>query len=255
MKKNNLFKVVGIVILVYVLLSWIIPIVNSIGGFKWEVSKQLGFMSTASNVINTLPTFIPVVAFVLLVGAFYGVLKVTGAYDKIIDLFSTKASGREKLTLIIIIVLMALISSLVGLDLGLLILFPILIGLLVKIGYDILVALSAILGATVIGMYGSTFAISSYGINMQILSTKPFSQIVPKIVFFVVALAGLISFVLLYCKKNDLPNVSVKKIGHKEDKNDVKADSKKQKFEKRKSISSNKDNKKKKRKNVELYQH
>ena len=204
MKKNNLFKVVGIVILAYVLLSWIIPIVNSIGGFKWDVSKQLGFTSTASNILNTLPTFIPMIVYVLLVGAFYGVLKATGAYDKIIDLFSEKASGREKCTLILIIVLMALVSSLVGLDLGLLIVFPILIGLLVKIGYDKMVALSATLGATIVGMYGATFAASSYGMNMQILGTKALSQIVPKVIFFVLALAGLIVFVIRYCAKKNM---------------------------------------------------
>ena len=207
MKKSNLFKAVGIVILSYVLLSWIIPVVNSIGGFKWEVSNQLGFVSTVFNVLNSLPTFIPVVTFVLLVGAFYGVLKTTGAYDKIIDLFSSKAVGREKLLLILVIVLMALVSSLVGLDLGLLILFPILIGLLVKIGYDKLVALSATLGATIIGMYGATFSISLYGVNNQILGIKTFSQIIPKVVFLVLGLAGLIVLVLMYCKKNGLPVV------------------------------------------------
>ncbi len=248
MKKNNLFKVVGIVILAYVLLSWIIPIVNSIGGFKWDVSKQLGFTSTASNILNTLPTFIPMIVYVLLVGAFYGVLKATGAYDKIIDLFSEKASGREKCTLILIIVLMALVSSLVGLDLGLLIVFPILIGLLVKIGYDKMVALSATLGATIVGMYGATFAASSYGMNMQILGTKPLSQIVPKVIFFVLALAGLIVFVLLYCKKNNLPKGSVGQIVNKVKKEakEVKLSSKKDKKEKKFSANKDKKNKSKK---------
>lgn len=205
MKKSNLFKAVGIVILSYVLLSWIIPIVNSIGGFKWDVSHQLGFVSTAFNVLNSLPTFIPVVTFVLLVGAFYGVLKTTGAYDKIIDLFSSKVVGREKLLLIIIIVIMALISSLVGLDLGLLIVFPIIIGLLIKIGYDKMVALSATLGATIIGMYGATFSTSLYGVNNQILGIKTFNQIVPKVIFLVLGVVALIVFVLMYCKKNALP--------------------------------------------------
>ena len=239
MKKSNLFKAVGIVILSYVLLSWIIPIINSIGGFKWKVSNQLGFVSTVFNVLNSLPTFIPVITFVLLVGAFYGVLKATGAYDKIIDLFSSKVVGREKLLLILVIILMALVSSVVGLDLGLLIVFPILIGLLVKVGYDKMVALSATLGATIIGMYGATFSISLYGVNNQILDLKTFNQIIPKVVFFVLGLAGLIAFVLMYCKKNGLP------ASNKGDNMEVKVSSKKSDKVKKSSVKRGKDRKSK----------
>ena len=111
MKKNNLFKAVGVVILAYVLLSWIVPIVYSIGGFKGEVSNQIGFVSLINVILETFSGFGSVVLYVLLVGAFYGVLKATGAYDKVMDHLSNKASGREKATLITIIVCMALISS------------------------------------------------------------------------------------------------------------------------------------------------
>ena len=165
MKKNNLFKAVGIVILAYILMSWIVPIIYSITGTEAQVSYQIGFVSILSVLLETFSGFGTVVVYVLLVGAFYGVLKVTGAYDKVLELLSSKASGKEKGVLISTIVGMAIISSISGLDLGFLVVFPILISLLVKIGYDKLVALSATLGATLIGMYGATFAGTLYGIN------------------------------------------------------------------------------------------
>ena len=211
MKKNNLFKAVGVVILAYVLLSWIVPIVYSIGGFKGEVSNQIGFVSLTNVILETFSGFGSVVLYVLLVGAFYGVLKATGAYDKVMDHLSSKASGREKATLITIIVCMALISSVSGLDLGLLVLFPLLIGLVVRMGYDKMVALSATVGATLVGMYGATLAGTLYGANNTILGLKKFDQIVPKIVLFVVGLAALIVFVLLYIKNNGVKKVTVKK--------------------------------------------
>ena len=204
MKKNNLFKAVGIVILAYVLMSWIVPIIYSITGTEAEVSYQIGIISIFSVVLEAFSGFGAVVLFVLLVGAFYGVLKAIGAYDKIMDFLTTKASGKEKIWLVTIIISMAVISSVAGLDLGLLIVFPLLIGFIVKIGYDKLVALSATLGATIIGMYGATFAGTLYGINNSILGLEKFDQIIVKIIFFVLGVAALLAFVLMYCKKNKL---------------------------------------------------
>ena len=204
MKKNNLFKAVGITILAYVLLSWIVPIVYSIGGFEGEVSNQIGFVSILNVVLETFSGFGGVVLFVLLVGAFYGVLKATGAYDKLIDYFLAKASGKEKCALITTIVVMAIISSITGLDIGLLILFPLLIGLIVKMGYDKMVALGATLGATIIGMYGATFAGTLYGINNGALNLGKYDQIATKVVLLVLGVAALICAIVTYCNKKKL---------------------------------------------------
>lgn len=223
MKKNNLFKAVGIVILIYILMSWIVPIIYGIAGAKTDnVSTQIGFVSILSVILETFSGFGTVVLYVLLVGAFYGVLKVTGAYDKVMELLSEKSKGKEKGVLIAIIVVMALISSITGLDLGLLVLYPILIGLLVKMGYDKLVALSATVGATIIGMYGATFAGTLYGLNNDVLSLKPYDQIVPKIIFLVVGVAALVVFVLMYCKKKDFKFETKKKVAKVSSKKDSK---------------------------------
>ncbi len=226
MKKNNLFKAVGIVILIYILMSWIVPIIYSVAGIDGEVSYQIGFVSILSVLLETFSGFGTVILYVLLVGAFYGVLKATGAYDKLIELLSSKANGREKGVLIGIIVLMAVISSISGLDLGLLVVFPILISLIVKMGYDKLVALSATLGATVIGMYGATFAGTLYGLNNTVLNLKTFDQFIPKLIFLVVGVVGLVLFVLMYCKKKDF-KFGEKKLVEKSDKKDDSKDSKK----------------------------
>lgn len=232
MKKNNLFKALGIVILIYVLMSWIVPIIYSVANIEGDVAYQIGFVSILSVILEAFSGFGSVVLYVLLVGAFYGVLKVTGAYDKVMELLSDKSKGREKAVLVGIIVLMAIISSISGLDLGLLILYPLLIGLIVKIGYDKMVALSATLGATIVGMYGATFAGTLYGLNNQVLGLDKFDQIVPKIIFFVVGLAALIVFVLLYCKKNDF-KFETKKVVKADAKKDTKVKVKKEKSNKK----------------------
>lgn len=204
MKKNNLFKAIGIVILFYVLFSWIVPIIYSVAGIEGEVSNQIGLVSIFSVILETFSGFGSVVLFVFLVGAFYGVLKATGAYDKVIEFLTTEFKGAEKVALIAIMVIMAIISSVSGLDLGLLILFPLLIGVIVNLGYDKLVALSATFGATLIGVYGSTLAGTTYGINNSLLSLDAFDKILFKVLFLVLGLAALITFVIMYCKRNGM---------------------------------------------------
>lgn len=248
MKKNDLFKAVGIVILAYILMSWVVPIIYSIAGAEGDVSYQIGFVSILSVVLETFSGFGTVVLYVLLVGAFYGVLKVTGAYDKILELLSSKAKGREKGVLIAIIIAMTVISSVSGLDLGLLVVFPILLAFIVKMGYDKMVALSATLGATVIGMYGATFANTLYGLNNTVLNIKMYDMIIPKLIFFVVGLGALIFFVLMYCKKKDFDFEDIEVSAKKDEK--IKVSSAKKvsakKDEKVKVSKSKKDTKTKK---------
>lgn len=201
MKKNNIFKAIGIVMLFYILCSWLVPIIYSIAGSDAQVSYQIGIVSIFSVILETFSGFGSVVLFVLLVGAFYGVLKATGAYDKIMDFLVSKSKGKEKGVLVAIIILMAIISSISGLDLGLLIVFPILIGFVGKMGYNKLVALSATVGATVIGMYGSTFSGTLYGLNNTILGTKPLDSIWFKVLLLILGVAALIAYTLIFATK------------------------------------------------------
>lgn len=203
MKKNNLFKAVGLVILAYVLLSWLVPIIYSVADIKGEISYQIGITSFLSVILETFSGFGTTILYILLVGAFYGVLKVTGAYDKIVSLLTAKAKGREKICLYSTIVLMAIVSSISGLDLGLLIVYPILISLIVKTGYDKLVALSATVGATIVGMYGATIAGTMYGLNEQVLKLEPLDNILFKVVLLVAGIVALLVFVHLYCNKKN----------------------------------------------------
>ena len=235
MKKNNLFKAVGIVILFYVLFSWIVPIIYSVAGLEGEVSNQIGFVSIFSAILETFSGFGSVILFVFLVGGFYGVLKATGAYDKVMEFLTTKFTGKEKAVLIAVMIFMAVIASVSGLDLGLLILFPLLMGLIVKLGYDKLVALSATVGATLIGMYGSTLSSTTYGLNNSLLGLEMYDKILFKVLFLVLGLAALIAFVIMYCKKHEMifsnkkPVKSTKKLTASKAKKVVKKDASKSK--------------------------
>ena len=227
MKKNNLFKILGIVLAGYVLLSWLVPIIVSIFGWKVEASYQIGLTKFGSTFIDAFAGFSNVIVFILLIGGLYAVMDATGAYKPAIEKLAEKFKGKEKLVLITIIVLMSIISSITGLELGLLILFPFIISLILMMGYDKIIALVATFGATIVGMYGATYAGTLYGYLDGFMQTKPTDNILAKVILFVLALGLLIGFTLIYMKKNNmLPEKTAKKT--------VKSETKKEKVKKEK---------------------
>ncbi len=233
MKKNNLFKILGIVLAGYVLLSWLVPIVVSIFGWKVEASYQIGLTKFGSTFIDAFAGFSNVIVFILLIGGLYAVMDATGAYKPAIEKLAEKFKGKEKLVLITIIVLMAIISSITGLELGLLILFPFIISLVLMMGYDKIIALVATFGATIVGMYGATYAGTLYGYLDGFMQTKPTDNILAKVILFVLALGLLIGFTLIYMKKNNmLPEKTAKKSKEKATKKTVKSETKKEKVKK-----------------------
>lgn len=219
MKKNNLFKVVGIVILGYVALTWLVPIIASIFGETETLSYQVGFVSGGLKLVETVAGFANNLVFILLVGGFYAILEATGKYEKSLSLMVNKIKGKEKIVLISIMVLMAIISSVTGLDLALLIVFPFVISLILMMGYDKMVALCATFGSTIIGMYGATYASTLYGPLTSMIGTDLTSEILAKVILFVLGLGLLIAFVLMYIKRSAKDK---SKDSKKEDKKTVK---------------------------------
>ncbi len=226
MKKNNLFKILGFVLVGYVLLSWLVPIIVSIFGWKVEASYQIGLVKFGSTFIDAFAGFSNIIIFILLVGGLYAVMDATGAYKTTIETLAEKFKGKEKIVLITIIVLMAIISSITGLELALFVLFPFIISLVLMMGYDKLIALVATFGATIVGMYGATYAGTLYGYLDGFMQTKPNDNILAKVIFFVVSLGLLIGFTLIYMKKHKMLETKSNK-KEKKDKKEKKKETKK----------------------------
>lgn len=182
MKKNSLFKVVGIVILLYAVLTYIFPTATSFGVLEDIERSQVDIFTFFRIIFEAFSGFFGIIIFVLLVGAFYGVLKKTTIYDQIVEFFSKRFRGREIVFLVATIVLVSLISALTGLEVGLFFIFPILISIIIALGYDKITALSATLGATVIGIYGSIFGGTVYAISNQMLGLDVYDGLVTKII-------------------------------------------------------------------------
>lgn len=201
MKKHNTIKVVLIAILVITLLTWILPAAYYSSGYVDQGRVQMGLFDLFNYPATAISYFGYLAIFVLVVGAFYGVISKIGAYRDLLDKLANSFKKRGILVLSIIMVILAVLTSICGLQMGLVVFFPMLVSLILLMGYDKMVAALSLVGSTMIGVAGSTFATNTTSILNSVLSLKTTSAIWWKIAILVIGLALLIVNTVLYIKK------------------------------------------------------
>ncbi len=201
MKKHNGLKVVLISILTLFLLTWILPAAVYQGSYLDQGRVQMGLFDLFSYPTATVAYFGYVGIFVLLIGGFYGVLSKIGAYRTLLDKIVAKFKGKEGLLLAIIMIIMAVATSVCGLSLILLFFFPLIISLILLMGYNKLVAAGVTVGSVMIGLIGTTFAGGTLDLLNQVLGLNMQTELVTKIIILVIGLVLLIFNTLMYAKK------------------------------------------------------
>lgn len=85
MKKHNALKIVVITMLVFMLLTWILPAATYQTSYYELGRAQIGFFDIFSYQNTVLGYFGYIAVYILMVAGFYGVLYKTGAYRRILD--------------------------------------------------------------------------------------------------------------------------------------------------------------------------
>ncbi len=212
MKKYNVLKVVIITLLLFALLTWIIPCATYQTEYTELGRYQVGLFDILSYQSTVFGYFGYVALFVLVVGGFYGVLYKTGAYRSILDSLCKKFKGKEAICLIIIMALFAFLTSFAGLQLALLMLFPFVISLVLMMGYNKFAATAVTAGSVAVGLMGTTFSYNTTQVLQQYLSVELTDLIWAKIILLVVGVA-LLAFCVLKLGKKE----STKKCDDKDD--------------------------------------
>ena len=177
MKKHNTVKVVLITLLVIMLLTWLLPAAYYQTSYVDQGRVQMGLFDLFSYPTTALSYFGYIALFILVVGGFYGVLNKIPAYRTLLDDMAKTFKKKGKLVVSIIMVLLAVITSICGLQLGLIMFFPFLIALILLMGYDKLVAALTVVGSTMIGIAGTTFAYANTSTLISTLSIKDFDNL------------------------------------------------------------------------------
>jgi len=196
MKKNDLLKTIGLCFLIFVLLSWIIPTGSySTGEYVKGSFNVVGLTDLFYYPVVTFGTFIQYGILFLVLGGFYGVINETGVYKKMVDAITKRFDGKEKLFLILIISILALLSALTNLQLALFMVVPLLVAVVMSLGYDKITAFASTVGAILVGSIGSLYGINNGHINYA-LSLDIHNNIIAKVVLLAVLVFLLIMFVL-----------------------------------------------------------
>ncbi len=212
MKKHNTLKVVIITLLLFALLTWILPCATYQTEYTELGRYQVGLFDILSYQSTVLGYFGYVALFVLVVGGFYGVLYKTGAYRRMLDSLVKKFKGKEVICLVVIMALFAFLTSFAGLQLALLMLFPFVISLVLMMGYNKSTAVAVTAGSVAVGLMGTTFSYNTTQVLQQYLSVELTDLIWAKIVLLLLGVVLLALFTLKFGKK-----ASTKKVDDKEE--------------------------------------
>ena len=210
-KKYGLFKVLMVLLLLVVVATYFIK------GRQDSIS-YLALGDVFLNYVQAFYYFFDTAIFILVVGGFYGFLNRVPAYKKLVKNIADKVADKRKMFVIIMTIVFALLSSLTGLNMILLLFIPFVVSIILLLGYDKLVALSATIGGTIIGLIGGIFFTIKDPGSQYTIGYTTFDKLVgldshwanlfPKILLLVLALGLLIFYIVRHMKKIEDGEVS-----------------------------------------------
>ena len=207
MKKHGLLKILGALLLLVVIASFALT-------GRGDVKDYIGLGDIVLRGLQSLYYFFYIALFILCIGGFYGVLNKAPSYKKLLDNIVTKVKPLGRKFVIVTILVFAIIASLTGMTLPLLIFVPFVISIILLLGYDKLVAISATVVSIMIGYIGGVFA-TFYNPSTYTMSTyekfvgldNAFSNVPQKLLLLFAGITLLIYFV-----SNHIKNVEKKKV-------------------------------------------
>ena len=216
MKKNSLLKVILMVLGSLLLVCGLLGI---LGYFVPALEGKFNIIPVGDALVNFVQSFyyfFDTVVYLLILGAFYGVLNEVPAYKKLIENIVVKIKNHSKLFIFIVIALFAVLTSVTG-QLGVLLIFvPFVAMIILGLGYDKLVAISSTVVSMSIGLMSSLYLTfrdpnNYYGYSSTTiegsLELDLYTNLWPKLILLVLGVALLIFFVNRHIK-----NVQDKKV-------------------------------------------
>lgn len=197
MKKTGLFKIILFVLLGLVVTTWIFSASYFSEGTLAELGMyNIGFFDYFSLIFGTFEFsyFIQILLLLVSIGALYGVLGKTGKYRAWIEKIAKDNKGKEFLFLVIVSFVIAVLTSVFDYGFCLLIFFPLLISIILAMGYDKVTALVATFGAMLVGTIGNILGYNTSHVAADLLSLNAADGLFYKIALFLGAYIVLMIF-------------------------------------------------------------
>lgn len=157
-KKYGLLKGIGMTILIAFILSWVLEAGQfQDTSFVAAGMKRLGLYDILGLVDGSIYFCLSKIIMLLLIGGLYGVLGKIGAYDRLTTSLAKKCVKHEKITVVILSILIAGLSSVITETFAILIFIPFIIAIFYKMKLDKLTILAVTFGSMLIGVMGGTY--------------------------------------------------------------------------------------------------
>ena len=215
-KMPSSYTVLLIIIAIMAVMTWIIPAGAFVDGvYKaqpqnpqgiWDVlmapiRAMLGTSPEEGSLIKETSAAIDVAFFILMVGGFLGVVNETGMLDTGIASIVKKYKGREKMLILVLMPLFALGGTTYGMGEETMAFYPLLVPVMMAVGFDSLTGVAIILLGSQIGCLASTLNPFATGIASSTAGVSLGEGIILRLIFWVV-LTGLSTwFVYKYADK------------------------------------------------------
>lgn len=210
MKKKSLLVAILITIAIAVLLTWIFPVSYFQYSLIESAREQVGIFELLGFGSTIMQYFGGPIFYILAIGGFYGVMTMIPGYRNMLEKIKKLFKGREWLCLLTIALLLLVATSFAGLSTALMFVFPLIISIVLVLGYDKVTAAIASAGAVLVGLIGNTIGYGNSGIILAILEIKTSSLWLVRIIIFVLISALYIFAMLKYASKHKLTDSETK---------------------------------------------
>ena len=210
-KKYGLFKVLSLLLLVCILVTYFIK-------GRQDTTSYLALGDVVLNYLQSFYYFFDTALFILVVGGFYGVLNKIPAYQEMLKRIAKRVEEKRLVFVIAITIIMALVASLTGLDILLFLFVPMIISIILLLGYDKLVALSSTVGSIIVGFIGGIFVTfkdptSLYSISYTTMDElvgleSKFDNLLVRILLLVLGVGLLIYNMISHIKKVETSSIN-----------------------------------------------
>ena len=157
-KEHDLVKIIGIMLLLVVVLSWIIPTGTFSSGATFTEGEmgRLGLGHLFYGFSYAIQNYAIQIGFLLMVGVFYGVVSKTEGYKEFVNRLANIFKGKEILVSLIISFIIVLLTSVLNNTFVLIVFMPVLITILRKMGLDKVSSFAITFGSMLVGVLGAT---------------------------------------------------------------------------------------------------
>lgn len=169
--------------------------------FHYITSAPVGIVDFISIIPRGLIEAGEIVFFTLIIGGMFMVLRRTGIIEIAVDNLARRFIYKSIFIIPVLTTVFAIVATLIGTAELSLVYIPVIIPLIIALGYDSITATAIALCGTVVGFTVGVLNPINTGLAQKLSGIPVFSGISLRIILFIVVLAVTIVFIMRYAKK------------------------------------------------------